>query len=103
MKAKFLGEQTLDLKRTKYEKWDSQTWAKFWLAKYGQSDGAHHKAEAIDEVMQILHGTKVKVLLASWDNGKTEERFELDEPSAQYKAFVEDYESDGEFWDKGNL
>jgi hypothetical protein len=94
----YLGEKVVDEFKDR-----SQTeWAKFWIYRYAQIDGAHHKLWVLDQVQRILCGTKVVVSEASWDNGHKEYRYKLHEPSKEYLDWVEEYEDDGEYeWDTG--
>lgn len=91
-----------DLEMTEFENYDEKEWAVEWMSRYGQIDGGHHRLWVIDQVMRILSGTPVIVKLAKWENGKTEYRLSLGEPSVMYKAFVQDYEAGGEYeWKTG--
>ena len=85
-----------------FDCWDESEWAKKWIEDYAQIDGAHHKMWLLDQVQRILLGTKVVVKEASWENGDSEYRFDLDEPSEEYLEWVDRYEDDGEYeWDMG--
>jgi hypothetical protein len=94
----YLGEQDTNIfgRRTQAD------WAIAWIEMYGGIDGGHHKQWAVDQVQRILLGTKVIVKVASWENGETEFRYNLDEPSQEYLQWVKDYEGDDEYeWDEG--
>lgn len=94
----YLGEIETNL----YDDRSQAEWAQMWIEMYGQIDGDHHKAWCIDQVQRILLGTKVIVTIAGWENGHTEERYNLAEPSQKYWEWVEEYENDGEYgWDEG--
>ncbi len=71
----------------------------YFIERYGQIDGSHHKTWVLDQVARIFKGTEVIVKEARWANGNTEYRVTLAEPSEAYKAWV--IEMKGE-WDAEN-
>lgn len=88
--ATYLGETPVDVtQHPKYSKYTPTDWAMLFISRYGQIEGDHHRAWVLDQVSQILKGTQVQVSLASWDNGESEYRYELGEPSQAYKDWVE--------------
>lgn len=99
----YLGEFVLEtLDDTEFEQYTPALWALLFTEKYGQIDGDHHKAWVIDQCARILHGTPVIVSIAKWKGGRFEYRFNLSEPSSAYKAWVTEYEEEGEYeWDTG--
>lgn len=99
---KYLGEEVVDVKGTKYENYTQSDWAMYWIFRYGQIDGDHHKTWVLDQVARILSGTKVIVSLAKWDDGQEEYRVVLDEPSEKYLNFVKEYKY-GEDGDEGEI
>lgn len=102
-RPKYLGEVPVDLTtHPLYSGYTPKDWALLWLEMYGQTDGSHHKTWVLDQVARILHGTKMTACLASWDNGTTEMRFDLEEPpSKAYDDWVETMlgkkDEDGEY------
>lgn len=93
----YLGEFDIDLAGTLYANFTPLDWAMHWIEKYGQIDGDHHKAWALDQIARILKGTRVVVKEARWGNGHTELRMTLAEPSDEYLQWVEDMRGeDGE-------
>lgn len=64
-------------------------WAIEFISLYGQIDGEQHKTWVLDQVARILHGTKVAVTEARWSTGLSEYRFHLDEPTPEYREWVE--------------
>lgn len=101
MNNKYLGEENVIIENSPFKNYSKVDWAQFWIAHYGQYDGAHHKAHTLDEVMQILYGTPVIVKLAKWSNGQEEYRFSLGEKTVAYLDFINEYEQDGYEWDTG--
>lgn len=91
----YLGEKKVDIKNTTYKNYKPKDWALMWIQMYGQIDGDHHKLWVLDQVVRILNGTPIIMKIASWDNGQTEERFELGESPKAYDKWVENYK-DGE-------
>lgn len=92
----YLGETKVkSLVGTPFEGYEAKDWALYYIGSYGQIDGSHHKQWVLDQVARILHGTKVKVVLAKWNNGHEEYRVNLASPSAAYKKWVK--EMRGEF------
>jgi hypothetical protein len=89
--TKYLGQTPVDLtKHPMYSKYTPSDWALHWIVAYGGIDGDHHKNWVIDQVARILKGTPVIGVEAAWDNGRTEMRFWLDEPSPEYIQLVKD-------------
>lgn len=87
----YLGQKPVDIKNhPMFSKYTTNDWAMLWIELYGQIDGDHHKAWVIDQVARILKGCKIIVEEASWDNGHTEYRYDLDEPSDTYTEWVKD-------------
>ena len=75
---KYLGQEPVDLKNHPvYGKFTQVDWAMLYITKYGATDGAHHKAWVIDQVAQILKGVEMTAVLAKWDDGQEEYRFDL--------------------------
>jgi len=102
----YLGETLVeDLSNTKFANYGTTDWALYFAA-YGQEDGEHHKAWAIDQVCRVLKNTPVIVKLAKWDNGCLEYRVVTGNPSDEYLQFVSDF-CNGEdgpntySWDEG--
>ena len=63
-------------------------WALMYIGTYGQVDGEHHQLWVLDQVARILKGTKVLCHEARWDDGTTNFRFTLDEPTKEYIQWV---------------
>jgi hypothetical protein len=84
----YLGETILDIHQTKYALYSQEAWVLLWIEMYGGIDGSQHKDWLLDQIVRILHGTKVIVKLAKWDNGYEEERFILDEPTQDYYDYI---------------
>lgn len=94
----YLGEEVLhDLRGTPFEHYTPAKWAIYFIERYGQIDGSHHKQWVLDQVARILHGTPVIVKRASWDNGgarTSEYRVDTDTPSRNYNAWIVDMQGD---------
>ena len=88
---KYLGETPIDISQhPTYSRYTPIDWAMYYIGRYGQIDGSHHKQWVLDRVARILLGTPVTVVQATWSNGYTEDRVRLaDEPSTAYLAWVE--------------
>ncbi len=96
MAETYLGETLVtDLKGTPYEDYKPEDWALEYILKYGGIDGEHHKTWVLDQVARILCGTAVTVTKAAWDRGagvkQIEYRIETGEPTAEYRAWVGDW------------
>ena len=88
--AKYLGEVPIDVAAHPiYKDYEAKDWALLWIELHGGTDGRGNKIWLLDQVSQILNGTRVVVTEASWDNGQTATRFGLDEPSPAYAAWVD--------------
>lgn len=91
----YLGEFPVDLKTHPiYGKYTKSNWAMHWLESYGQIDGDHHKAWVLDQIAQILKGTSITIVKACWQDGTTEYRFNLDEPSKSYVKWRKDMQGE---------
>ena len=86
----YLGEFDVDISTTPYANHTPSDWAMEWIGRYGQIDGAHHKAWVLDQVARILHGTQVIVKEARWTNGESEYRLQLADPTPEYNAWVDE-------------
>lgn len=99
----YQGETLLtDLTGTPFENYTASDWAVYYLGSYGCIDGSHHKQWVIDRGIRILKGTPVNIYLARWENGHTEYRPRLGEPSEGYQDFLDEFKGDDGFeWDEG--
>lgn len=84
----YQGEFDVDINQTEFKDYTPSDWAMYFIESYGQIDGAHHKLWVLDQVARVLKGTSVIVKLAKWDNGESEYRISLGEPSKQYNQWV---------------
>jgi len=91
----FLGETVVDVKDTKFKDFTQADWAMYFIERYGQIDGEHHKTWVLDQVSRILKGTPVIIKQAKWDNGLSEYRISTDVPHIDFTNWVEEM--------KGNL
>lgn len=87
--AKYLGQFDVDINNhPEFSKYTSSDWAMYFISRYGQIDGAHHKNWVLDQVARILKGTKVVVVLAKWDDGNSEYRVWLEDiPTLEYNKW----------------
>lgn len=86
----YLGEKLVDISQSEFKNFTASDWAMYYIERYGQIDGGHHKQWVLDQVARILKGTKVIVKQASWENGQTEYRINLDKPTKEYKEWVKE-------------
>lgn len=91
----YLGETIMEQKDTPFKDYIDKDWVLYFIRKYGQIDGEHHKSWVIDQVVQILKGTRIIIKKAEWDNGQSEYRINLEHPSEAYNQWVIDMK-DGE-------
>lgn len=91
----YLGEIEVDIAQTKFKDYTPLDWTMYFIEKFGQYDGGHHKQWVMDQIVRILKGTRVVINEASWSDGKKEYRVHLAEPSAEYLQWVVDMK-DGE-------
>jgi len=59
-----------------------------WIEMYSGCDGAHHKDWLIDQIARINFGAEIIVSEASWDDGTTELRYKLGDPTEKYLDWV---------------
>jgi len=99
--AVYLGSTPIDISETPYADADRATLAMHIISRYGQIEGAHHKAWVIDTVAKILLGTPLAFTLAKWDNGEEELRVQVGQSSTEYEQwFLEmlgGMDEDGEY------
>lgn len=86
----YLGETELKISESEYKDFTATDWVMLWIEKYGWIDGAHHKTWLIDQIARICKGTPVKLSIASWENGYSEPRLKLGDPSEKYNEWVKE-------------
>lgn len=95
----YLGEFDVDVSSTEFKDFTPSDWAMYFIERYGQIDGAHHKTWVLDQVARILKGTSVTVKIAKWEDGTEEYRVSVDKnPSEDYVYWAQQMlgEFDGE-------
>ena len=90
MENKYLGEKTVKIEDSPYSKYEKGDWAMYFLERYGQIDGSHHKLWVLDQIARVMHGTPIIIRLAKWDNGQSEYRIETGKPSKEYRGWVKE-------------
>lgn len=88
MNQNYLGEFDVAIKDTPFSDHKPSDWVMYFVERYSQTDGSHHKQWLLDQVARILKGSPVIVKKAKWDNGFEEYRVRLDEPSNKYIHWV---------------
>jgi hypothetical protein len=91
----YLGTFDVPVSETPFAAYTPADWAMYYVGSYGQIDGEHHKLWVLDQVARILKGTPVIARQARWDNGQTEWRVSVGEPTPEYHEWVK--EMRGEF------
>lgn len=85
----YLGETILEQQDTPFKDYTPSDWALYFIERYGQYDGGHHKQWVLDQIARILNGTKVIIKQAKWSNGHTEWRISTsDDTSQEYKDWA---------------
>lgn len=86
--TKYLGETLL--KKKEYPHWlkTKEQQMMYFIQRFGQIDGSHHKTWVLDQVARISKGTKIEVKLAKWSDGQKQYRVNTLEPSEAYKRWV---------------
>ena len=85
----YLGETPIALADSPYKDHTPADLALLMMEKYGQIDGAHHKAWVLDQVARCLKGCPIVDLrVARWDDQPDEVRFEIGE-NAAYLEWVD--------------
>ena len=85
----YLGEALIKTGDSPFRHYQATDWIRYWVTRYGGIDGAHHKQWLIDQCLRISMGTPVKVYQAKWQNGFTEWRVRLRDPSYDYLKWIE--------------
>lgn len=88
----FLGEFPVNISiHPVYSKYTPSDWAMFFVERYGQIDGSHHKQWVLDQVARCLKGVPIVIVEARWGNGKQEYRITTSkEESKEYLEWVKD-------------
>jgi len=97
----YLGETFINVEETEFRNHTPSDWVMYFIEMYGQIDGDHHKLWLLDQIAQILKGTKVIIKLAKWKNGHKEYRVYLASPSKEYHNWVREMNKDGYSYDRG--
>lgn len=93
----YLGETIVEQKDTPYKDFSEKEWVLEFISKYGGISGDEHKSWLIDQIVRILHGNKIIISIARWENGYEEYRIALEEnPPVKYNKWVESIKSDEE-------
>ena len=87
----YLGEFPVDVSTNEeFSKYTPSDWAMYFVERYGQIDGSHHKTWVLDQVARCLKGVPIVVVEARWDNGQKEYRVTTAEGgSEEYTKWVE--------------
>jgi hypothetical protein len=93
----YLGEFPVDIAQSEFDGWWPQDWAMYFIGRYGQIDGDHHKAWVLDQVARILKGSPVRVVEAKWESGESEYRVTVERASAVYEEWVADGFGDADY------
>ncbi len=90
--AKFLGKEIINPQDTEeFKDYGKSDWALYFIERFGQIEGGHHKAYVLDQVARVLKGCEVEVSIARWDSGEWEYRVCLKEEETQeYLDWVEE-------------
>ncbi len=89
--AKYLGETIVDQSDVEeFKDFTKIDWMMYYIERYGQIDGEHHKTWVMDQVSRIAKGTELEIKIAKWDDGTINYRVEIKEPSKEYLEWVED-------------
>lgn len=85
---KYLGEVLVNIEDSPFKGYTETDFAMYFIERYGQIDGVHHKAWVLDQVARILNGTPVIIKKASWADSLVEYRLTTGEPSKKYLDWV---------------
>ncbi|AGR48058.1 hypothetical protein PHIM7_332 [Sinorhizobium phage phiM7] len=84
----YIGTFLMELDETPFEQFTPADWAMYFIQRYGQFDGPHHKAWVLDQVARILKGTPVIISQARWTDHDPEWRiYTATDPSDEYKVW----------------
>jgi len=102
----YLGEIVLNIENTPFKNYTPSDWVIYFIVQYGGCDGEHHKIWLIDQIARILKDTKPIIKLARWENGHSEYRIDLNEPTKKYRKWVKslksnEYDSDNYIHSEG--
>lgn len=100
-KETYLGETTVDIANSPFKNYTPFDWAMYFIERYGQIDGDHHKAWVIDQVARILKGSPITAKLAKWSTGEEEYRIDIGKQTQEYKKWVREMNKHGYTYEKG--
>jgi len=90
----YLGATEINIEdSTKYKEYSTADFAMYFIRRYGQIEGGHHKAWVMDQVARILKGTPLKLFMKEWifeSRRVTEFYLETGEPSKEYLDWAKD-------------
>jgi hypothetical protein len=92
-----IKEVELDITKTLYSQYEKHDWAMLWIELHNGFNDEDQKDWLLDQIARILLGNKIIVKEVLWENGCSELRFQLAEPSPDYINWVEEtkhWESD---------
>ncbi len=94
----YLGETIVDIQETEFKDYTQSDWVMYFIERYGQFDGSHHKQWVLDQAVRLLKGNNVIIKKATWSDGQWEWRIKLAEPTEEYNQWVIDMKNgeDGE-------
>jgi len=102
----YVGETVIAQSESKFRNFTASDWAMYFISRYGQTDGGHHKAWVLDQVSRILKGTGIEIKIASWSDGYIEYRVStVEPPSQEYIDWVQEmlgtYDVENECYEYG--
>lgn len=86
----YQGEEIVDIAQSPFANHSPADMALYFISKYGQIDGDHHKAWVIDQCARILTGCPIIVARATWKTDDTQHeewRVSVDDGD-RYREFI---------------
>lgn len=84
----YLGQEIVKQEDTEFKDFTKSDWALYFIERYGQIDGAHHKAWVLDQCSRILNGSKIIINKAIWKDEYFEYRVSVDSSCEKYNKWV---------------
>lgn len=96
----YMGEIEVKQADTSYAKYGRVEWAMYFIEKYGQIDGDHHKAWVLDQAVRCLKGAPITIKKAQWTDHPPEFRVKVG-TNKTYEQWV--VEMQGELDENGDF
>jgi hypothetical protein len=94
--------EVVDIKDSPFRKFKKEDWCLYFIERYGQIQGAHHKQWVLDCVARILNDCEIEIEKATFDDYQPEFRVSVIGETTKYLGWVEETKCGGIYsYDEG--